>query len=484
MIRANGISKTYTEPLFSDLSFTIGKNTKIGLVGLNGCGKTTIFKLLSRQELPDSGGIEVSAEEKIGYLPQEFDFGPHKTITDFFKSFLKDYYAELWKVQVSAGKMGLDLEAVQEIHKLSEGNKMKLYLTKILYEEPTLLLMDEPTNHLDITGILWCEEFVSSFNGACLIISHDRQFLNNTIERVFEIDKKQLNIFEGNYDDYLIQKQAEIEKQNEQFFRQQKKQAQLEQLIVNSRRITDGKRRGKAVQAAKKRLEREVVQAKVDKYVKEEIKDIDFKGAVHNRKRIINVESLDFSYPGTNTKIFNNTDFAMFGSERIWFYGANGSGKSTFVKLLVGELEAKSGKVELGNNLTWEYFSQNQSHLPLDQTIQEFIYANTSMGLGELYGFLESFLFTRNMLNIRLKALSPGQRARLNFAVFSRKESQLLILDEPTNHLDIQTKEIIQSSLQEYDGAIFLISHDRYFAERVATDRKVTIRGNKIVEVD
>lgn len=205
-------------------------------------------------------------------------------------------------------------------------------------------------------------------------------------------------------------------------------------------------------------------------------------GNVHNRKTIINVKDMFFSY-GDEKEVFRLADYDMYGSERVWFYGPNGIGKSTLVKLLVGDLLPNKGKAEIGQNLIWEYFSQDQSHFPLDKTIEEYVLSNLSMLLGELYGFLESFLFTKNMLNMKLADLSPGQRARLNFAIFSRRKSQLLILDEPTNYLDIQTKDIIEKSLQEYEGAIFLISHDRYFAKSVSPDKKITIVDKQIVGV-
>lgn len=480
MIRASKLQKSYNNLLFSDLSFVVGNREKIGLVGINGTGKSTLLKIILKQEEPDGGRVEISNDEVIGYLPQLLDLPLENTIDEFLKSYLNDFHSERWKIEKLADEFGLDIDSGKTISELSEGNKMKLYMTKTLYQEPTTLLLDEPTNHLDIEGILWFEDFIRKYRGACLMISHDRQLLNNTIQKVFEIDEFRLKVYEGNYEDYIKRKSQDIEKRSQAFHRQGQKEMQMEKLIEKARKIRDGKARGKAVRSAKKRLEREVTNVRVSRYKTSRIDDIDLKGTVHIKKTIMKMEGLSFGYKG-GEEIIQNTDFQMFGKERVLLQGPNGVGKSTLVKLIIGELHPTSGEIRLGDNLTWEYFSQGQEHLPDEMTLQEYVVRQTDINYHSSFGFLERFLFTKQQYNTRLGNLSPGQRARLSFAIFSKRERQLMILDEPANHLDIQTKEVIEDSLRQYNGSIFLISHDRYFSTRLGITKHLTIQDKKLI---
>ncbi|MDD3647036.1 MAG: ABC-F family ATP-binding cassette domain-containing protein [Candidatus Dojkabacteria bacterium] len=481
MLKLEKVTKQYLDVLFEDISFLLGDSEKVGLVGLNGCGKTTLLRIISGEENADQGKVEV-VNEVIGYLQQEFTFPNDQLVGEFLENLVEDPYTEMYKVKIILSKLSFDdADEFQYIHTLSEGQKMKLKLAELLIKEPTILLLDEPTNHLDIEGILWFESFIKEFPGVCIIISHDREFLNNTVNKIFEIDEKSLNIFEGNYDDYLVGKQKFIEDRARQFSFQERKRERLENLINNARRISNGKKRGKAVKAAKKRLEREVVSNEINEYEEKRVKKFGLDGFVHNSKKVVEVEKLTFGYK-KDKEILKDTDFSIYGKGKIWFYGRNGIGKTTFINLLRGKLQPSSGNISWGENITWTYFSQDQSHLDMDATVEDYFLKNTGIPYDKSFGALERFLFSKEFRNNKLKVLSPGQRARLSFCIFSQHKYDFLILDEPTNHLDIQTKEIIEDALSEFDGAILLISHDRYFVSSIGISRTITLTERKLLD--
>ncbi|MEO6728405.1 MAG: ABC-F family ATP-binding cassette domain-containing protein [Candidatus Dojkabacteria bacterium] len=478
MIRANNLTITYAKPLFQELSFTLGNKEKVGLVGLNGSGKTTLLKIMMGIEVPDQGKFEVQ-NEKLSYLPQEYTFKKNMMVGEFLEQLVDDHINEMYKVNKILARLKFEPDIFQEILTLSEGQKMKLYLAKLLMEEPTILLLDEPTNHLDIDGINWLEEFIKGFEGICIMISHDREFLNNTIDTVFEIDECKLYPYKGNYDDFLVQKVEQLEKRRDMYVLQEKKRKQLETLLENVSKIGDGKKRSKAMSSARHRMDREVTRVEISEYEEQRMKDIKLKGFVHNNKFVLKIRDLNFSYG--DKKIFDNANFDMFGKERVWFHGANGIGKTTFVKLLLGMLKPESGEVRIGNGLKYTYFSQDQSHLNMEDTVESFFMTNTGVSFDSSFGILEKFLFPKDLRKSKIKNLSPGQRARLSFAVFSMKEYDFMILDEPTNHLDIRSKEVIEDGLRDFQGAILLISHDRYFVNSVGYTNKVTIKEKKLV---
>jgi ATP-binding cassette subfamily F protein 3 len=480
MLQVKNLTIEYSRLLFKNISFLLGNNEKVGLVGLNGCGKSTLLKIIMGIEVPDAGEV-VALKEKIEYLPQEFEFKNDQFVGEYIESLVDYKEEEMWKVKKILNKLNLgEIDEFQYIHTLSPGQKMKFYLAKMLINDPTILLLDEPTNHLDIEGIIWFENFVREFEGIAIIISHDREFLNNTVSKIFEIDEQNLYIFEGNYDDYLVQKEDFKEERALQYRLQERKREQLENLLERARKIADGKKRSSAVSSAKRRIEREVTSVEVRKYKEQKIQGLKLTGNVHNSKLVLRLKDVSYSYDKSK-KLLENVNFEMFGKERVWLYGQNGMGKSTLVKLITGDLLPESGKIAIGENLKWTYFSQEHNSLPGEMGLHDYFLKQTGVDYNSSFGLLNKFLFPKEMFQTKLRTLSPGQRSRLFFAIFSLSEYDFLILDEPTNHLDIQTKEVIEEALRNFSGAIFLVSHDRYFIRSIGIDRSITLKDRRLV---
>ncbi|PIZ46723.1 hypothetical protein COY32_02865 [candidate division WWE3 bacterium CG_4_10_14_0_2_um_filter_41_14] len=461
--------------LLSNVTFTIGKRQAIGLIGPNGSGKSTLFSLIRKKLTPESGTIDIQ-NEIVGYVPQELTFDKSiLTYGDWKNSILSNaaYHYQLEKTltQLSFSPQPKDS---QTLDSLSEGQKLKLKFAEALVTNPTLILMDEPTNHLDIEGILWLEKLLQNINASVLMISHDRKFLDNIVTRIFEIDEKAIHIFEGNYSDYKDAKNGWVDKRDQQFKAQERKRVQLSKLIENAHRISGGKKRGRAINSAKKRYEREITHNEIDKYKPYEIKGLNVSGSTFSSKLILSVSNLSKTYD--KKPVFENISFEIRGQERIWLYGPNGAGKSTFVNIITQDIEPSSGLVRLGDNISWGYFKQNQKHLPLNKTAYEFIKSFLNMAEFQARSFLGNLGFNVEYIDRNLGDMSPGERARLSFGVFTTKEYDFLILDEPTNHLDVWTKEAIEKSLSTYKGSILMISHDRMFVKNVGIHKVLDLK--------
>lgn len=466
-----------TGPLLEDISFVIGNKEKVGLLGQNGCGKSTLLKVLIGVEDYDSGTVSIE-NEVVAYLPQLFE-QPESSVREFGRLLLQD---KAYEFERQLSRLGLP-EASWDIaiSNLSSGQRMRVKLAELLVDNPSVLILDEPTNHLDIEGIQWIEAFVKSFGGIVILVSHDRAFLDAVCTHIFEIDEKQLLIFPGNYTDYKTLKQQWIEEREKTYKRQEQKRKQLATLIENARRLQGGKARGKAVRAAKKRMEREVLRSEVGRYKLDVITQISFSGTTHTGKLMLQVDGIQKSFEKAN--VLNDVSFELRGNERAWLYGANGAGKSTLLNLISGIVVPTEGEVVIGHNVRWGYFRQNQEHLPFDETVETFFRNQAGISDYRLYGILKKYLFPQEYLSRKIGTLSPGERARLGFAVFTQQNLDLLILDEPTNHLDIWTKEAIEGSLREFEGGILLVSHDRYFVENVGVDTVYHLKNGTLTKL-
>ncbi|MEK7595029.1 MAG: ABC-F family ATP-binding cassette domain-containing protein [Patescibacteria group bacterium] len=474
MITTKALTKKYLDRVILDkVDFKIGNGTKIAVVGRNGCGKTTFFKMIMGEEEITEGYIE-KENEVLAYIPQEFSFSNNTLVGEYLELKLNESW-EFYKIEQLVDKVKFhNFDPYQELATLSEGQKMKVKLIEVMLTDPTILLIDEPTNHLDIEGIMWFEEYIKHLPITVVLISHDRSFLNHVVDEIWEIEKHKLFRFVGDYDTYKEEKLKKINKWDEEYVRFLKKKAQLEKLLENARKIK-GKKRGNAVSAAKKRIEREVEgENKKEKYVVKRLKGLSFKTEVGEGKLMTRFEDVSKNYGGRG--VFEKLNFELRSGEKVWLFGPNGGGKSTLVKIIVGEEAQSAGKVRIGENITTGYFSQVQTNLDFEDNLFDYFVKETGVYFGDAYGQLAKFLFDKEAVKKRIWQLSPGERARFKLAIFANKKYDFLILDEPDNHLDIDTKEVLEKSLREFGGTLLLVSHDRYFVESIGVKKMLNLK--------
>lgn len=504
MISINNVSIHFTgDEIFQNISFIINDKDRIGLTGKNGSGKTTLLKIIAGLLQPDTGCIAIPSGQKIGYLPQEKNFvgtqSIHEEAKKAFDEVLKlnaerakltkelsesdDYQSNIYlkicerlnyiedRFQLIGGNtMEADIEKIlcglgfkreefdRPINTFSNGWQMRIELTKLLLQRPDLLLLDEPTNHLDIESIRWLEEYLESFNGAVILVSHDRAFLDNVTNRTVEISFGKIYDYKANYSDYVIMRQERQELQMMAFSNQQQQIAQVERFIERFRYKST---KAKQVQSRVKML---------DKIEKVEI-DLQDKASIHFRfpqappsgKIIFAAESLSKKYD--EKQVLQNLTFMIIRGERIAFVGRNGEGKTTLARVLVGDLESSSGVIKRGHNVTIGYYPQNpEALLDMEKTVFQTI---DDVAVGEMRtktkNLLGSFLFAGDALDKKVKVLSGGEKARLALAKLLLFPVNMLVLDEPTNHLDMLSKDILKSALLQFDGTIVIVSHDRDF---------------------
>lgn len=480
MIATRNLYKNYGDKdILAGVDIKIGAGRKIGLVGKNGCGKSTLFKVLNGLEEPTSGNIETQ-DEIFGYVPQEFNF-PNEMVGVYLESKLESKW-DMYKIDILAKQLKFhNYDPYQLLNTLSEGQKMKVKLIEVMLQDPTVLFIDEPTNHLDIDGILWLETYIKSLPITVIMISHDRQFLNNTVDEIWEIEKFKVFRFVGNYDNYKVEKMKLIEKWDQEYTLFLKRKAQLETLLENVHKIKDGKKRGRAVRSVEKRIDREIVSNEKTKYTSKKIKELDIQTDVHQGKLMLRFEIVSKKYG--EKLIFENLDFEIRGKEKVWLFGPNGAGKTTIIKMIMGEEPLTSGNIRLGENMKIGYYSQIQSELNSETTVLEEFMNKTGCQLGSAFGYLKKFLFEKDATKKKIKFLSPGERARFAFSIFAFRDYDLLILDEPDNHLDIETKEVLEKSLNEFSGTILIVSHDRYFVEEIGINKVLNLTEGSLTSI-
>ncbi len=521
MISVNNLSVHYTgEYLFRNVSFNIREKDRIGLVGKNGTGKTTILRIIAGIQKPETGEIVFPLGQKTGYLPQEMKVSSRKTVygeavtafaevLDIKKQIEKysdelaqrtDYESEEYlkivnKHSEASEKFrmigGLTIRADTEriltglgftkedlsrpLQQFSNGWQMRVELAKILLRKPDLLLLDEPTNHLDIVSIQWLEEFLIKYRGAIILVSHDRAFLDNITSRTIEISLGKIFDYKAGYSDYIIRRQQRLEQQKSEYNNQQKEIRQIERFIERFRYKNT---KARQVQSRVKMLK------KMDEI---EIEDFDhssihfkFPPAPHSGKIVVNTKNLSKNYGKEN--IINNIDFLTVKGEKIAFVGRNGEGKSTMSKILIGELEY-DGELKIGHNVKIGYYAQNQwEMLDPEKTVFETI-DDVAVGdiRAKIRGLLGSFLFSEEDIEKKVKVLSGGEKSRLSLAKLLLTPVNLLILDEPTNHLDMQSKDILKNALLQFDGTLIIVSHDRGFLQGL-TNKVFEFKNKNIKE--
>lgn len=488
MINLTNISQSFRgKKIFDDLHWAIKKNKKYGLVGPNGTGKTTLLDVVNGSLCPEKGTVNIPKSLVVGYLPQELNYKlEEKTAVDETVKVLKGdlnsgEVLESYKYKAEKILMGLGFSVSmlnEKAENLSGGWKMRIELAKILLKEPGLLLLDEPTNHLDIESIEWLEDYLNSFSGTVVIVSHDKYLLDRMVNTVAELHKGKITEFAGNYSNYLIEKENIKEIQLSTYKNQQKKIEQTERFIERFRYKNT---KATQVQSRVKMLE------KMDtvEQPEQELKSINLKFPEAQRSGKIVYEISKFSKE-YNSEIGRKVVFEKSGplkierGDKIALAGKNGEGKTTLAKI-INELEEFEGEHKLGYNVELSYYAQNQTDtLNLENNVyDELLSTAPSMSETEVRSILGSFLFNSEDLEKKVKVLSGGEKSRVALSKMLVSPSNFLILDEPTNHLDIQSKEVLLNALNNYTGSFIVISHDRYFIDQLVN--KVWYVENKDV---
>ena len=467
------------EPLFEDVSFVLHKGDKVGLVGPNGCGKSTMMNIILGQVEADSGNVEIVGDT-IGYLPQKISFEE----TDTIKTFLS---ADDQVGRPVLEKVGLDkIPDDFSVSKLSGGQKTRLALAKVLLINPSVLFLDEPTNHLDAKGLEWLEKIIDEFKGIVLIISHDRKLLDNSMNKILEIDPMNHRFVEykGGYSDFVTEKEKFLSKQESEYKQQQKEKKRMERWLVLKKQeasVHADPAKGKQIRAMEKRLEREIYSKEISrpKY-NNEIKGMHLSGNTPSPKLIARCDGVGKNLDGK--WVLWDVSFEVRGEERVLLSGDNGSGKTTLLKIVCGYASPDKGKAKIGEKVRIGYFAQEHEGLDPKKTVMEEFSGveNALYTAKDPRAILGSFLFKGEDVFKKVSDLSLGERVRLIFAKLTNQENEFLVLDEPTNHLDIDSREVIEKALVEYKGAILAVSHDRYFIEKIKFDRVLKISNGII----
>ena len=497
------------EELFSGITFEIKNNARIGLVGRNGAGKSTLLKIIADIEAPDEGRVMRRKDLTIGFLDQHGGLESERSIWDEMLEVFRPILELEQKMRIIEEKMStnqdkellIEYNHLQEeferrngygykseikmvlhgfqffeedydkpIAHLSGGQKTRLSLAKLLLEKRDLLILDEPTNHLDIETLSWLESYLLNYRGALVIVSHDRYFLDKITNETYELSYNQMYYFKGNYSAYLDEKAARFEKQQKDFEKQQKEIANMEEFIARNLARASTTRRA---QSRRKQLE------KIDRIDKpmgdEKSAFFSFSPERESGNVVLQAKDLAIGYP-PETILSQNIDLDIRKGDVIALIGPNGIGKSTLLRTIVGQIDPMSGNVDYGTKVDLGYYEQEQENLTPSKSVLNEVWDDHPLMTEEsIRTFLGSFLFSGDDVEKTISSLSGGERARVSIAKLALNHDNFLVLDEPTNHLDIDSKEVLENSLIDFQGTILFVSHDRYFINRLA---------NKVLEIN
>ena len=518
ILSASGIGKSYgTDTILENISFSVNAGDRVGIVGANGAGKSTLLNILSGEMSCDEGNFFVAKDTTIGYLKQKDNFdGKSIVIEEVRKIFrnIEETENEIKRLTVEidektsaygaesdeVSKLIARLSDAQEkfrniggfsyksemygilssmafgeeyyekrIDTLSGGERTRLALACLLLEKPDILFLDEPTNHLDIGTLKWLEQYLKGYKGTIILISHDRYFLNQTVNRVFEVENHKLTCYEGNYSEFAEKKRALREAQMKAYSKQQTEIRRQEDMI---RRY---KERG-TEKLAKRAASREKMLEHMERIERPENlpskMKINFHQKFQSGNDVLYGENLSKQFGfGANAKLlFENVNFDIKRGERICIVGPNGVGKTTLLRILMEELSPSGGYLKIGHNVEFGYYDQGQMLMNNDATVMDEVHDEYSLYKdSEIRGILGRFLFKDDQVFLKVGSLSGGEKARLALLKLMMSGANVLILDEPTNHLDIESKEIFEEALLDYPGTVITVSHDRYFLNKIPT---------------
>ncbi|VYU56203.1 ATP-binding cassette domain-containing protein [Clostridium paraputrificum] len=517
VLSCKNISKSYgIDEILKDVTLSINEGDRVGIIGANGEGKSTLFKILSKQLSFDDGEIFIDKNKTLGYLAQHLDLDTKNTIynemllvfsdltrleeklldlenkmnepydeskADYHNKIINDYNTsqelyshrggytykgEINKVLKGLGFSEEDFD--KEISKLSGGQKTRVALCKLLLLSPDILLLDEPTNHLDLEAIEWLEEYLKSYKGTILVISHDRFFLDSVTNRTFQVINGHVNCYNASYTKFLELREKDYESQLKAYNLQQAEIKRQEAIIEKFRSFN----REKSIRAAESREKALDRMEKIDAPDEEKgPAKIKFETSVKSGYDVLHVEKLSKSFGDKH--LFSNLSLDLKRGEKIALIGENGRGKTTFFNILMDKIKADSGVKVLGTNVNIGYYDQEQSNLCEDKTIIDEVWDDfPELTTSQVRGALATFLFTGEDVFKTINKLSGGEKCRINLLKLMLSRSNLLLLDEPTNHLDILSREALEEAILSYDGTLIVISHDRYFLNKVI---------NRIVEL-
>ncbi|HIV03283.1 MAG TPA: ABC-F type ribosomal protection protein [Candidatus Aphodoplasma excrementigallinarum] len=507
VLSASKLNKAFVEDIvFEDVSFHIEDHDKIGFVGVNGAGKTTLFKSLLHPSYADSGEVFTNKETVIGYMQQHADITSDKTVWEELMTVYADMLGlekeldaiarqiedgtgdlnalierqaallerferrggYLYKNIAKSSLIGLGF-AEDDLNKpfetLSGGQKTRVLLCKILLSDANLLLLDEPTNHLDISSVEWLENFLRDYNGAFVIISHDRYFLDRVTNKTLELENRKLTVYNGNYTRYLaLKEEARLAKQRQ--YENTKREIDRIEGIIEQQKRWNQERNYKTIASKQKEIDR--LEKTLDA-PESEPAGLRFRFHINavGGNDVLRCSSLAMAY-GIK-KIFSGVELDIKKKEHVFLLGENGCGKTTLFKLLTGDLHPIDGEIHFGAGVQVGYYDQAQENLHEEKTVLDEVYdAYPGMSLTEVRNALGAFLFHDDDVFKPISALSGGERAKVSLLKLMLSGANLLLLDEPTNHLDISSREALEDALLHYEGTLFIVSHDRYFINKIA----------------
>ena len=493
--------------IFSNISFSVPDNARIGLVGPNGAGKTTLLKIMTGQQEPTSGQFTINKGFKVGYIAQENALDEDKTIWDEMltvfdnlieknkritkmqeqiaehpedEDLLKRYDQLAYDFEQEGGfTYQAEIKSIlngfnfkentwqKVIGTLSGGEKTRLTFVKLLLQKPPVLLLDEPTNYLDLDTLDWLEAFLKNYQGAIITVSHDQYFLDHLANQIFELNFGKLTTFKGNYSQYVKERELMNNQQEAAYEKQQEKIKKEEEFIQKNLVRASTTKRAQSRRKALDKMER----IKPPKH-KQKVR-INFTSDRPSGKEVLIAKDLTIGYP--DKTMVSDIDFQVNKNDRVAIIGPNGIGKSTLLKTIMKKLEPKDGSIKYGASLDIGYYDQELQSLDPSKTVLDTIWdRHKTMPEKDVRSILASFLFTAEDIDKTVGQLSGGQKARLTLTVLSLEKDNFLLMDEPTNHLDIEAKEVLEQALNTYDGTLLFVSHDRYFINELA---------NKIISV-